>query len=105
MSVGRERRRELVAHRVVGPLDAAPALRVERVQVLRRHQHEQHRPRPERVRDHVAPARAGGQVVLVEKDLRVAEQRVEFARQGRGFVGAVARAVADEDTRCHGVGR
>src|SRR6185369_10511792 len=93
---------ELVARRVVVALDAALALAVARAEIVGRDEDEQDRRLLQRARDHVAPAAAGRQVVLVEEDLLLAEQRVEVARERSRLVGTVAGAVADEDACGHG---
>ena len=101
VGVGGDRRGELVAHRVVFALDAALAVAVASAEVVRRDQDEQDRRVVQRPRDLVAPAAAGGQVVLVEEDLLLAEQRVEVPGERGRLVGAVAGAVADENASGH----
>ena len=101
MGVGGERGGELVAHRIVVALDAALAVAVASAEVVRRHQDEQDRRVVQGARDLVAPAAAGGKVVLVEEDLLLAEQRVEVPGQRGRLVDAVAGAIADENASGH----
>jgi hypothetical protein len=72
---------ELVARRIVLALDATLSAGIDGAEVMGRHEHEQDRPFVQRVRDRVAPTRAGRQIFLVEKDLVVAEPGVEVAGQ------------------------
>ena len=102
MGLGGDAGLEFATRRIVGTVDAALALCVDGAQVVGRHQDEQDRRIALGRGDAVAPARSRCQVFLVEKDLVVAEHGVEVACHGRGHVGAVAAAVADENSVDHG---
>jgi hypothetical protein len=87
------------ADRVRGVVDPQGSAIVGRGEQLRREQQQEYRPCLERLRDLLAPADPGAQIILVEENLLVAKDGAEITRQGRRLVLAVGRAVADEHLR------
>ena len=98
MRAGLQRRADFAAHRIVEVVNAQGALCIAAAEAVGRDQHQQQRLVVERVANGFAPGPAGGQIFLVEEDLRVAEHFTQIARQRGGFVRTIAGAVADENS-------